>query len=161
MAALLAALRKLRQFLIVGFLLLLINNLSFSSDLIEPTRTLSGMDHKVGKLSVFSEPPGLEVKIDGTAIGETPVELQAVAPGIHVIRVKGSEIKIYVKPGESVKLSWFKGAFIEIPVAVKEAGKRQNGEKKEVTQKEKPEKSAKKLDLEPLYWPLNPRGHIY
>jgi hypothetical protein len=156
-----AALLKMRKFLIAGFVLFLISNLSFGSDLIEPTRTLSGLDHKAGKLSVFSEPPGLGVKMDGTVIGETPVELYSVEPGLHVLQVKGSEIEIYIKSEKPVKLSWFKGAFIEIPVAVKEARKQHNGEKKEVPQKEKPEKSAKKLDLEPLYWPLNPRGHIY
>jgi hypothetical protein len=99
--------------------------------------------------------------MDGTAIGETPFEQQAVEPGVHVIQVKASEIEIYVKPGESVKLSWFKGSFIEIPAEVEDARKQPNGEKKGVTQKEKQEPSAKKMDLEPLYWPLNPKGHIY
>ena len=153
--------RKMRGFLIAVSLLLLINNLAFASDLIEPTRTLSGMGQNLGKLSVFSEPPRLEVKMDGTAIGETPVELQAVEPGVHVIQVEGSGIEIYVEPGKSVKLSWFKGSFIEIPTAVKEGPKHQNGEIKEAPQKEKSEQSAKKIDLEPLYWPLNPKGHIY
>ena len=155
-----AAHKKMTGFLIAGVLLLLINNLAFASDLIEPTRTLSGMDHNAGKLFVSSEPPGLKVYMDETLIGETPVELQALEPGVHVIQVKDSEIEIYVEPGKSVKLSWFKGAFIEIPAAAKEARKQKNGEKKEVPQKEKPEKSAKKIDLEPLYWPLNPRGPI-
>ena len=156
-----AALRKIRKFLIAGYLLLLINNLSFASDLIEPTRTLDGIGQNVGKLTVFSDPPGLEVKMDGTVIGETPVELQTVDPGFHVIQVKDSEIEIYVEPEKPIKLSWFKGSFIEIPMEVKEARKQQNGEKKEVTQKEKPEQSDKKMDLEPLYFPLNPKGHIY
>jgi hypothetical protein len=153
--------QKLRGFLIVGFLLLLINHLSFASDLIEPTRTLSSTGKSVGKLTVSSEPPRLDVKMDGTVIGETPVVLQEVEPGIHVIQVKASEIEIYVKPGKSVKLSWFKGAFIEIPMEVKDGRKQQNGVKKEVPRKEKPEQSVKKIDLEPLYWPLNPRGPIY
>jgi hypothetical protein len=152
---------KLRGVLNVGFLLLLINNLSFASDLIEPTRTLTGMGHSVGELSVFSEPPRLDVKVNGTLIGETPVVSQAVEPGIHVIQVKDSEIEIYVKPGKSIKLSWFKGDFIEIPAEVKEGHKQQIGEKKEGPRKEESEQSAKKMDLEPLYWPLNPGGPIY
>jgi hypothetical protein len=153
--------QKLMGLLNIGVLFLLLNNLTFASDLIEPTRTLDGMGHNVGKLSVFSEPPELEVRMDGTVIGETPVELQAVEPGVHVIQVKGSEIEIYVEPEKSLKLSWFKGAFIEIPVEVKEGRKHQKEEKKEVPLKEKSEQSAKKIDLEPLYWPLNPKGHIY
>jgi hypothetical protein len=155
------AFQKLRKFLIGGFLLILINNLGFASDLIEPTQTLSSRDSKVGNLSVFSEPPGLEVRMDGTVIGKTPVEVKAVESEVHVIQVKGSEIDIYVRPGESVKLSWFKGSFIKIPVEVEEARQQQNGEKKEVPPKEKSEQSAKKVDLQPLYWPLDPKGHIY
>ena len=152
---------KLKGLLNAGFLLLLITDLSLASDLIEPSRTLSSTGKSVGKLTVSSEPPGLDVKMDRTVIGETPVVLQEVEPGIHVIQVKDSEIEIYVKPGKSIKLSWFKGAFIEIPVEVKEGYKQQSEEKKEVPRKEKSEKFVKKIELEPLYWPLNPRGHIY
>ncbi len=152
---------KLKTLLNAGFLLLLITDLSLASDLIEPSRTLSSTGKSVGKLTVSSEPPGLDVKMDGTVIGETPVVLQEVAPGIHVIRVKESKIEIYVKPGKSIKLSWFKGAFIEIPVEVKEGHTQQSEEKKEVPRKEKSEKFVKKIELEPLYWPFNPRGHIY
>jgi hypothetical protein len=75
--------------------------------------------------------------------------------------VQDSEIEIYVKPGKSIKLSWFKGDFIEIPAEVKEGQKKQSGEKKEVPRKEKPKQSVKKIELEPLYWPLNPGGPIY
>ncbi len=153
--------QKLRGFLNAGFLLLLIADLSLASDLIEPTRTLSSPGKTVGALTVSSEPPGLDVKMDGTVVGETPIELQAVEPGNHVIQVMDSEIEIYVDPGKSIKLSWFKGAFIKIPAEVKENHKQQIGEKKEGPRKEKPEQSAKKMDLEPLYWPLNPKGPIY
>ena len=157
-----AALRKkMRKFLIAGFLFLLTNNLAFASDLIEPTRTLSGMRHKVGKLSVFSEPPNLEVKMDGTVIGETPVELQAVEPGFHVIQVKGSEIDIYVKPEKPVKLSWFKGSFVEIPAEAKEYRQPPLEQKKESPRIKTPEQPAgKKEKPYPLYWPLNPTGPI-
>jgi len=152
---------KFKRLLNAGFLLLLITDLSLASDLIEPTRTLSSTGKSVGKLTVSSEPPRLEVKMDGTAIGETPVVLQEVEPGIHVIHVKDSEIEIYVKPGKSSKVSWFKGAFIEIPIEVKEGHKQQSGKKTELPRKEKSEQSVKKMDLEPLYWPLNPRGPIF
>ena len=99
--------------------------------------------------------------MNGTLIGETPVVSQAVEPGIHVIQVQDSEIEIYVKPGKSIKLSWFKGDFIEIPAEVKEGQKKQSGEKKEGSRKEGSKQSPRKMDLEPLYWPLNPRGPIY
>ena len=152
---------KLKGLLNAAFILLLITDLSLASDLIEPTRTLSSTGKSVGKLTVSSEPPRLDVKMDGTVIGETPVVLQEVGLGIHVIQVQDSEIEIYVKSGKSIKLSWFKGAFIEIPVEVKEGHKQQSGEKKEVPRKEKSAQSVKKTELEPFYWPLNPRGPIY
>jgi len=152
---------KLMRILNAGFLLLLITNLSLASDLIEPTRTLSSPGQNVGKLTISSEPPRLDVKMDGTAIGETPVVLQEVEPGFYVIQVQDSEFEIYIKPGKSTILSWFKGAFIEIPAEVKEGQKQQREEKKKTPQKEKLEQAAKKMNLEPLYWPLNPRGPIF
>jgi hypothetical protein len=153
--------QKLKGLLNTGLLLLILYNLSFASDLIEPTRTLSDEGHNKGKLFVFSEPPGLGVKMDRTVIGATPVELQAVTPGIHVIQVKDSEIEIYVNPGKSIKLSWFKGTFIKIPSEAKEGHRQEIRQRKDDPRKEISEQSAKKMDLEPLYWPLNPRGPIY
>ncbi len=123
---------KLKGLLNAAFILLLITDLSLASDLIEPTRTLSSTGKSVGKLTVSSEPPRLDVKMDGTVIGETPVVLQEVGLGIHVIQVQDSEIEIYVKSGKSIKLSWFKGAFIEIAVEVNVGHKQQSVEKKEV-----------------------------
>lgn len=153
---------ELKGVLRAGLLLLLINNLSFASDLIEPTRTPNDQAEKAGELSVFSEPPELNVEIDGTQMGKTPLILQEVTPGMHVIGVENSETKIYVRPGKSTKLSWFKGAFIEIPAEVKEARKQQSEEKKEISRikmSEQPDKKKEKPD--PLYWPWNPKGPIY
>ena len=153
--------QKLKTVLNAGLLLLLIAELSLASDLIGPSRTLKSQDNRVGKLTISSNPPMLDVKMDGTAIGETPVVLQAVEPGIHVIQVQDSETKIYVGPGKSIKLSWFKGRFIEIPVEVKEVPEQPVSAKKEAPRKETSEPSAKKIKLEPLYWPLNPKGQIF
>ena len=98
----------LMAFLKAGLLLLLIDNLLFASDLIEPTRTLSRPAENTGEFSLFSEPPDLDVKIDGTQIGKTPLIGLEVQPGIHAVQVKDDEIKVYVEPGKSAKLSWFK-----------------------------------------------------
>ena len=153
---------ELKGVLNAGLILLLINNLSFASDLIEPTRTLSSPAESAGELSVFSEPPELDVKMDGTQIGKTPVVGQKVEPGIYVIRVKDSETEIYIKPGKSTKLSWFKGTFIEIPAEIKEGRNQQSEEKKEVPHIRMSEQSVEKKEKpDPLYWPLNPKGPIY
>ena len=151
----------LRGVLKAGLLVLLIDNLLFASDLIEPTRTLSSPAEEIGELSVFSEPPDLDVSIDGTQIGKTPVVGQKVESGIHAIRVKDSETEIYVQPGKSAKLTWFKGAFIEIPAEVKEGRKQQSEGKKETVQRKGSAPPVEKEEKpDPLYWPLNPKGPI-
>jgi hypothetical protein len=132
-----------------------------SADLIAPTRALDGQKEAMGTLTVFSEPPGLNVKLDGTEIGITPVISKEVKPGSHILRVKKSETKIYIQPGMTLQLSWFKGSFIEIPVK-EEIPKQQKAETPKLRQKKKTkEPSDKEEDLQPLYWPLNPRGPIY
>jgi len=143
-------------------ILFLINHLSFAADLIEPTRTLSGPAEKVGQLSVSSEPPRLDVELDGNQIGKTPVVDQKVEPGIHIIRVKDTETEIYVEPGKSAKLSWFKGAFIEIPAEEKEDRKQQGEANNKTSRQKKTVPSVESKERpDPLYWPLNPRGPIY
>lgn len=152
---------KLRVVLNVGFLLLLINNLSFTSDLLEPTRTLSGTGASVGKLSVFSEPQGLEVTLDGKKIGKTPVFSQKVAPGVHVLLVKNAETEICVAPAQNLRLSLYKGSFIEIPAETKEVLRQPDLDDVKTPPKPKTDQSAqKKAEFYPRYWPFNPVGPI-
>jgi hypothetical protein len=151
----------LKAILSAGLLLFLINPSAFASDLIEPTRTLSRPAESVGLLSVFSEPPELEVTIDGTRIGKTPVVNQKVAPGLHEVGVNDDETEIHVKPGEATRLSWFKGAFVEISATAEEFRQPQIEEKKESPRIKTPEPPAEKKEKPyPLYWPLNPTGPI-
>jgi hypothetical protein len=132
-----------------------------AAELIEPTRTLKGQNDQKGRLSVFSEPPKLEVTLDGTEIGKTPVVARQVEPGIHILKVRDSETEIYVGSGKEHQYSWYKGSFIKIP-AKKETPKQQKAETAKPRQKKKTEKpSAREEDLQPLYWPLNPRGPIF
>jgi hypothetical protein len=151
----------LKNFSIAGLLLLFVSSLTFASSLIEPTRTTRSTGKSKGKLTISSEPPRLDVKMDGTVIGETPVVLMEVEPGIHVIQVVDSETEIFVEPGKSLQLSWFKGAFIQYPEEVKKEQKQQREEQKKTPQKIESTQSVKKNDLDPFYWPLNPRGPIY
>jgi len=137
-------------------------SISMATDLIEPTRTLEGSSEHSAKLSVFSEPPGLQVTLDGIAIGKTPVLGREVKPGIHVIRIRDSETEIDVQPGNPVQYSWVKGAFIKIPSAPEGGSPTQPAEKEKVPPKAESEKPEEKKDeLQPLYWPLNPSGPIY
>ena len=90
--------------------------------LIAPTRSLEGHQEALGRLTVVSEPPGLEVFFDGSEIGQTPVWMKEVKPGSHKIRVRRSETNVYVETGKTLTLSFFKGSFIVVPEE-KEAGK--------------------------------------
>ena len=85
--------KKLTNITIVfvfGFAFLLVYSPAWSSELIKPTRALDSTGEKLGKLSVFSEPPGLEVALEGTLIGKTPIFVDEVKPGSHRLKVKNS-----------------------------------------------------------------------
>ena len=155
-------LSKILIFFAVAYVSLLMYSLAWSSGLIEPTRTLGQTGEKPGKLSVFSEPAGLDVSLDGTGIGKTPVISRVVESGIHILRVKGEETEIYVVPAKDLRLSLYKGFIIEIPAETKET--RQQKKPDEVITPKKSiseQPSKKKEELHPLYWPLNPSGPIF
>ena len=154
-------LSKIMIFLLFGSVFLLVYSLAWSSDLIEPTRFLSGTGLNVGKLSVFSEPQGLEVTLDGKKIGKTPVFSQEIEPGVHVLLVKNAETKIYVAPAQDLRLSLYKASFIEIPAGTKKVLRQPDLEDVKTPHKPKAEQSAgKKAEFYPLYWPFNPLGPI-
>jgi len=83
--------------------------------LIAPTRSLEGHQEALGRLTVVSEPPGLEVFLDDSEIGQTPVWVKEVKPGSHKLRVRRSETDVYVETGKTLTLSFFKGSFIVVP----------------------------------------------
>ena len=58
-----------------------------AEELIAPTRTLEGRVQFPGRLSVVSEPPELEVFLDGSSIGKTPIWLKEVKVGSHALRI--------------------------------------------------------------------------
>jgi len=66
-------------------------------------------------LNVLSEPPGIDVQLDGIVIGKTPIFSTQLTPGSHVLRMKGSETDIYLDAGKTFTITWFKGSFIKIP----------------------------------------------
>ena len=134
----------------------------FGGELIEPTRTLKGENVKPGKLFVFSEPPGIAINLDGRAVGKTPVILESIPQGTHVLRVKNEETTIIMAPGEVRRLSIFKGKFIEIPS--EETGAPEQAQTVEQQPAQKPgseQKSQNSEKLEPGYFPLKPSGPIY
>ncbi len=95
--------------------LFLVTSWSLGGELIAPTRTLGRATETPGKLIVVSEPPGLEVYLDEAHIGETPLLLKDVKPGLHKLRVKHEETDILVESGGTFRISLFKGSFVNIP----------------------------------------------
>ena len=87
-------------------------SLSLGGELVAPTRTLLDAVKPPGKLVISSEPPGLDVYLNCNNIGKTPVWVSRLAPGSHNVRIKDSEIDIYVQPHGTLQVSIFKGSFI-------------------------------------------------
>jgi hypothetical protein len=76
------------------YVFLMMQPLSIGAELIEPSRTLQDKQKPMGRLSVFSEPPELDVFLDGNKIGKTPLISNAVMPGTRVLRIKDTEKKL-------------------------------------------------------------------
>lgn len=121
---------NLMIFVVFVYAFLMVQPLSVFSELIEPTRTLKGQQKPMGRLSVFSNPPELEVLLDGVNIGKTPVISKEVTPGAYILRVKETEKEITILPGKSLQLSLFKDVLIEIPEKKVEAPTQPKSEEK-------------------------------
>ena len=133
------------------------------AQLIEPTRRLQGAAEETGLLKVLSEPPGMEVHVDGRLLGETPIFSARLPAGAHVLRIQDAKIHLCLASGRTTAISWFKGRFIEIPETAKPPA--------EIAKEPQPPPAKSKPDeglgaqqstaKDPYYWPLNPRGPIY
>ena len=144
--------------------LLFLNTPVLKAGLIEPTRTLNEPTEEMGKLSVYSEPPGLAVTLDGRDIGKTPIIEEKIGAGSYKLQIKNSETEIFITPAQSAEISWFKGTFIEIPPKKQHRPPPTPPEtvsEKRAQESTQPEQTPKKQELDPFYWPLNPRGPIY
>lgn len=146
--------------LLIGFLVFSGN---VHSGLIEPTRTLQTAPDDLGKLNVFSEPPALEIWLDGKVVGKTPLIAVELSSGTHLLRIEGSEAKVLISARKATSLSWFKGSFIKIPERAKSTGEpTAESKKKEITPSQTGSAAGKEsAPNDSFYWPLNPRGPIY
>ena len=117
----------------------MIQSLSVFAELIGPSRTLEGQQKPTGRLSVFSEPPELDVLLDSEKIGKTPVISKEVTSGVHILQIKDSEKEITILPGKSLQLSFFKDSLIEIPEKKTKAPTQPKLEEKMATEEKKTE----------------------
>jgi hypothetical protein len=120
---------KLVIFLTGFFTIIVLNYSALQAELIEPSRSLKSTAEDPGQLTVFSEPPGLSIKLDGAIIGQTPLRMNAVDPGTHQLQVGKSITEIKVKPGQAFHISLFKNKFIQFQVAGKEASEPSAGKR--------------------------------
>jgi hypothetical protein len=62
-----------------------------------------------GRLHVESEPAGAEVRVDGKASGVTPVDVNDLAPGMHIVHLKTDtgviDRSVRIAAGETTELS--------------------------------------------------------
>ena len=152
---------NLMVFFVFVYVFLMMQPLFVFGELIEPSRTVKGHEKANGRLSVFSEPPGLYVLLDDINIGKTPVISKEVAPGTHVLRVKETEKEIVILPGKSLKMSFFKDSLIEIPEKKVEIPVQTKLKEQPAIPEKKPEDSKKeKKQLDPFYFPTNHSGPI-
>ncbi len=152
-------------FFVFVYVFLMIQSLCVFAELIEPSRTLKGQQKPMGRLSVFSEPPELDVLLDGVEIWKTPVISKEITSGVHILRVKDTEKEITILSRKSLQLSLFKDSLIEIPEKKAEGSTQPKLEEKMATEEKKPdeptkEKTKSEPKYDPLYWPLNPTGPI-
>ncbi|MBI5577866.1 MAG: PEGA domain-containing protein [Deltaproteobacteria bacterium] len=134
------------------------------AQLIEPTRGLRGDAEESGILRVVSEPPGMEVRVDGNVIGKTPVFAAKFVSGAHLLRIGDSNTEVHLAAGKTTTISWFKGSFIEIPESAqtpREIVKEPQPSGKAPELEQGPTGAGKTYKSDPYYWPMNPRGPIY
>ena len=154
---------KINLILFFGFVsvFLILQPLSVFAELIEPSRTLEGQQKPMGRLTVYSEPPELDVLLDDINIGKTPVISKQVATGTHVLRIKETEKEIVILPETSLGISYYKDSLIEIPEKKVEVPTQPKLKEQPTISEKKPEDSEKeKKQLDPFYFPTNPSGPI-
>jgi hypothetical protein len=87
-------------------------NLCFGAELIEPTRTPREPGKEWGGLTIFSEPPQIEIYLDGEKVGLTPLWLREVKTGPHTIKIGHSQTTVRVDKDQRLKVGLFKGSFV-------------------------------------------------
>jgi PEGA domain len=107
------------------FLCVLVLTLSvcFAGELIEPSRTLQEAGKTWGGLTIFSEPPQLDVYLDGEKVGQTPLWLRKVETGLHRIKIGPAETSVRIEKDKKIKLGLLKGSFVISSEPAKETPK--------------------------------------
>jgi hypothetical protein len=81
-------------------------------ELIEPTRALGGPEKARGGLTVFSEPPQLDVYLDGEKRGSTPLWLRQVEATRHTLKIDDRATDVQIMEGKTTRIGLFKGEWV-------------------------------------------------
>ncbi len=160
MVKILKSFLRLPPLMASGIFMLMCGSVPASGELVQPTRTLEGGEIQTGHLSVFSEPPKMDIYLDGKKIGITPVFSHVVSSGRHFLQVGEAEKELYILSGKSQQFSIYKGRLIQIPAKPKQPQKSKVDEKPYI-EREKTETGEDRGLPPPHYFPLNPKGPIY
>lgn len=154
--------RKLGLAVFLTFILGIVKSQA-AEDLIPPSRSLEGREEVLARLTVVSEPPELEVFLDDSRIGNTPIWHKEVKPGPHKLQVHDAEKDIYVESGKALRLSYFKGSFIELPEEKEEIAPAEPEPEKlpEPTTVKRPREEDKPRDLTPWERFINRTSPIF
>lgn len=101
--------------LIAGLLFFSVPGFIDAEELIPPSRTLEAAEPVPGEVSLFSEPPGLEVFINEKSAGLTPARRVSLKPGTHSLQIEGSDFQFEIAAGQRFQISFFNGQFIKKP----------------------------------------------
>lgn len=139
--------------------------LQLDAQTIEPTRTLTESVEEMGKLTISSEPPGLNVILDGVDLGYTPVIRKEVKAGSHVLHVENADTEVFILPGKFLLLTYYKGNFIEVLEREESTDKKPTTKDGKIVKETEAGKQLREKKIykppSPLYWPENPVGPIY
>ena len=84
----------------------------FGAELIEATRTPTEPGKAWGGLTIFSEPPQIEIYLDGEKVGLTPLWMREVETGPHTIKIGHAQTTVRVDKDQRLKVGLFKGSFV-------------------------------------------------
>lgn len=130
----------------------------FAGELIQPTRSLDGQGEASGRMAIFSEPPNLEVYLDGKKVGNTPLWLSEVKSGLHTVRIEKAETEANVRPGMGLKIGLFKGSFVSFPDKDQKAGLAPTPEKQRPQASQPSQTSGEKRQRDINSWELFVNG---
>jgi hypothetical protein len=140
--------------------LLLGMGISGGDELLEPTRNLGGPEKQWGGLTLFSEPPQMDVYMDGQKIGRTPLWLRQVEAKNHDLKIGEIETNVQVKKGKTVRIGLFKQSLVKFTEVEQLAAPSETTKKSESQRPSRKDQSKKQKKEDLSLWERYINGSI-